>query len=157
GDLTLLQVTGAAPMTAAVLGDSSQVNVGDWVLAVGHPFQLGTTVTSGIVSRRGVTLALPGGKAQTGLFQTDAAINEGSSGGPLVNLAGEVIGINSAIYAPNGAFSGAGFAIPADQVRSFIGSVLGSPAQSAPKWGLGLVALTPSLATDLSYPGSVGV
>jgi S1-C subfamily serine protease len=160
GDLTLLQVsmTDGAPLTAATLGDSAQVAVGDWVLAVGHPFALGTTVTAGIVSRRDVTLALPGGRAQNGLFQTDAAINEGSSGGPLVNVAGEVIGINAAIYAPTGAFSGAGFAIPANQVRAFLSSALGVPAQAAgPRWGLGLVALTPDLATELSFPGSAGV
>jgi serine protease Do len=158
GDLTLLQLTDGGPMPAATLGDSSKVNVGDWVLAVGHPFQLGTTVTAGIVSRRDVTLALPGGRAQAGLFQTDAAINEGSSGGPLVNVAGEVIGINSAIYAPTGAFSGAGFAIPSKQVRDFVSSVLTprTPA-AAPRWGLGLVALTPSLASELAFPGSLGV
>jgi S1-C subfamily serine protease len=132
GDLTLLRVADATPMSAATLGDSSQVNVGDWVLSVGHPFQLGTTVTAGIVSRRDVSLALPGGKAQTGLFQTDAAINEGSSGGPLVNVAGEVVGINSAIYAPTGAFSGAGFAIPSSQVRTFISSVLGGRTTPRP-------------------------
>ena len=158
GDLTLLQVTDGMPVTAATLGDSSRVNVGDWVLAVGHPFQLGTTVTAGIVSRRDVTLALPGGTAQTGLFQTDAAINEGSSGGPLVNVAGEVIGINSAIYAPTGTFSGAGFAIPANQVREFISSVLSPRKQAAPsRWGVGLVALTPDLASELSFRGSLGV
>jgi serine protease Do len=161
GDLTLLQVTDGAPMTAATLGDSSQVAVGDWVLAVGHPFALGTTVTAGIVSRRDVTLALPGGRAQTGLFQTDAAINEGSSGGPLVNVAGEVVGINAAIYAPTGAFSGAGFAIPANQVRAFLSSTLGVPTAAAglgaSRWGLGLVALTPDLASELSFPGAAGV
>jgi serine protease Do len=158
GDLTLLQVTDGAPMTAAAFADSAAVNVGDWVLAVGHPFQLGTTVTAGIVSRRDVSLALPGGRAQTGLFQTDAAINEGSSGGPLVNPAGEVIGINSAIYAPTGAFSGAGFAIPSNQVRAFVSSVLGAKAASAPSgWGLGLVTLTPELAVELSYSGASGV
>jgi serine protease Do len=148
-------------MTAATLGDSSQVGVGDWVLAVGHPFALGTTVTAGIVSRRDVTLALPGGRAQTGLFQTDAAINEGSSGGPLVNVAGDVIGINAAIYAPTGAFSGAGFAIPSNQVRAFLSSTLGASAPAGgagvSRWGLGLVALTPDLASQLSFAGSAGV
>jgi serine protease Do len=164
GDLTLLLVSDGTPMTAAAFGDSSRVNVGDWVLAVGHPFQLGTTVTAGIVSRRDVALALPGGTTQTGLFQTDAAINEGSSGGPLVNVAGEVVGINSAIYAPTGTFSGAGFAIPSNQVRAFVSSVLGAPgpanpppSPSPPKWGIALVTLTPSLASELSFPGSAGV
>jgi serine protease Do len=155
GDLTLLQITDGSPVPPATLADSSTVSVGDWVLAVGHPFQLGTTVTAGIVSRRDVTLALPGGRAQTGLFQTDAAINEGSSGGPLVNTAGEVVGINSAIYAPTGAFSGAGFAIPANQVRTFVASVLGPRvAATQSGWGIGLAELTPALAAELSYAGA---
>ena len=154
GDLALLRVTDGEPMTAATLGDSSRLNIGDWVLAVGHPFQLGLTVTAGILSRRDSTLSMPGGVVQTGLLQTDAAINEGSSGGPLVNIAGEVVGINSAIYAPTGAFSGASFAIPAERVRSFVSSILG-PRRTQQGWGLGLVPLSPTLAARLG--GSQGV
>jgi serine protease Do len=158
GDLALLQVTDGEPLTAATLGDPSRLNIGDWVLAVGHPFQLGLTVTAGIVSRRDASLSMPGGVVQTGLIQTDAAINEGSSGGPLVNVAGEVVGINSAIYAPTGAFSGASFAIPADRVRKFISSILGSPSRVAQQdWGLGLVPLTPALAAQVGFSGSQGV
>ena len=160
GDLALLEVKDGGPMTAATLGDSSRLNVGDWVLAIGHPFQLGMTVTAGILSRRDASLAMPGGAVQTGLLQTDAAINEGSSGGPLVNAAGEVVGINAAIYAPTGAFSGASFAIPADRVKQFVASILGAaPAAPAmrPDWGLELVPLTPALATKLGFVGAQGV
>jgi serine protease Do len=77
-------------------------------------------VTSGIVGRRHGVLSIPGGPQYTELLQTDAPINEGSSGGPLVNLNGEVIGLNTAIYAPTGVFSGAGFAIPSNRVRQFL-------------------------------------
>jgi serine protease Do len=156
GDLALLLVTDGEPMTAATLGDSSRLNIGDWVLAVGHPFQLGLTVTAGILSRRDANLSMPGGVVQTGLLQTDAAINEGSSGGPLVNIAGEVVGINSAIYAPTGAFSGASFAIPAERVRKFVSSILG-PRTTEQGWGLGLVPLSPTLAAQLGFAGSQGV
>jgi S1-C subfamily serine protease len=119
-DLALVYAPAASGSVPAVLGDSEQVQVGDWVLAVGHPFGLGLTVTAGIVGRRHGALTIPGGRQYTGLLQTDAPINEGSSGGPLVNMAGQVIGINTAIYAPTGVFSGAGFAIPANRVRIFL-------------------------------------
>jgi S1-C subfamily serine protease len=99
---------------------------------------------------------MPGGVVQTGLLQTDAAINEGSSGGPLVNIAGEVVGINSAIYAPTGAFSGASFAIPADRARKFVSSILG-PRAAPQGWGLGLVSLSPALAAQVGFAGSLGV
>jgi S1-C subfamily serine protease len=156
GDLALLQVVDDLPFPAAVFGDSSRVSVGEWVLAVGYPFQLGLTVTAGIVSRRDATLTLAGGIQQTGLLQTDAAINEGSSGGPLINSAAEVVGINTAIYAPTGVFSGAGFAIASDRIREFVATILGKRV-AATSWGLGLVTLTPRLATELAFPGSRGV
>lgn len=119
-DLALLQVFGGGPLPAATLADSDQAVVGDWVLAVGHPFGLGLTVTAGIIGRRHGSLGIPGGRQYTGLLQTDAPINEGSSGGPLANLDGQVIGLNTAIYAPTGVFSGAGFAIPSNDVRAFL-------------------------------------
>jgi serine protease Do len=156
GDLALLVISDGEPMTAATLGDSSLLNIGDWVLAVGHPFQLGLTVTAGILSRRDSSLSMPGGVVQTGLLQTDAAINEGSSGGPLVNIAGEVVGINTAIYAPTGAFSGASFAIPAERVRRFVSSIVG-PRATRQGWGLGLVPLSPALAAQFGFVGSEGV
>jgi S1-C subfamily serine protease len=156
GDLALLMVTDGEPLAAATLGDSSRLNIGDWVLAVGHPFQLGLTVTAGILSRRDASLSMPGGVVQTGLLQTDAAINEGSSGGPLVNIVGEVVGINSAIYAPTGAFSGASFAIPAERARKFVSSILG-PRPAPQGWGLGLAALSPALAAQVGFAGSQGV
>ncbi len=162
-DLALIHIADQAPFVSATLGDSSQALVGDWVLALGHPFGLGLTVTAGIIGNRHGRLVMPGGRLQTGLIQTDAPINEGSSGGPLVDEAGRVVGINTAIYAPTGVFSGAGFAIPSDVVRQFLAQALPdaealrAPPEaqaSAPAWGVGLVALTPDLAAQIDYSGS---
>src|SRR5438270_5103251 len=103
------------PLTAARLGDSEKMNVGDWVLAVGSPFDLEATVTAGIVSAKGRTL--PGGRQFQSFIQTDAAINPGNSGGPLVNMNGEVIGINTAIYTQSFGYQGVGFAMPSNVAR----------------------------------------
>jgi serine protease Do len=103
------------PLTAARLGDSEKMNVGDWVLAIGSPFDLEATVTAGIVSAKGRNL--PGGRQFQSFIQTDAAINPGNSGGPLVNMTGEVIGINTAIYTQSFGYQGVGFAMPSNVVR----------------------------------------
>jgi S1-C subfamily serine protease len=158
GDLALVRILDQAPFSPAALGDSEQVQVGDWVLAAGHPFALGLTVTAGIVGQRHATLTSPGGGQYIDLLQTDAPINEGSSGGPLINTDGQVVGLNTAIYSPNGAFSGAGFAIPSNRVRQFLAGSLGSgpPAGGGIAWGVGLVDVTPSLAAGLGYTGPGG-
>lgn len=103
------------PLTAARLGDSEKMSVGDWVLAIGSPFDLEATVTAGIVSAKGRNL--PGGRQFQSFIQTDAAINPGNSGGPLVNLNGEVIGINTAIYTQSFGYQGVGFAMPSNVAR----------------------------------------
>ncbi len=125
-DLALIKVSGAPALPEARLGDSQSVQVGDWVLAFGSPFGLEQTVTQGIISNRRKSLVV-GGVPYGDMLQTDAPINRGSSGGPLVDLNAEVIGINTAIYGPNGVFSGTGFAIPVDRAKAFLarnGSVL---------------------------------
>jgi serine protease Do len=171
-DLAVLKVDGAAPFPAAVLADSSQVEVGDWVLAVGNPFGLSHTVTAGIISARRSSLMISGVQ-YSGLLQTDAPINKGSSGGPLVNLAGEVVGINTAIYAPTGVFNGTGFAIPSNRVARIVARVLegqpGAVAQAAlpvsPEaapapavWlGLGVVDVSAALAAKLALVQPTGV
>lgn len=161
GDLALLKTADSTPFPAATFADSSSVKVGDWVLAVGYPFGLGMTVTAGIVGRRHAALTLPGGQTYSDLLQTDAPINEGSSGGPLVNSAGQVVGLNAAIYAPTGVFAGAGFAIPGNRVRQFVQGVIGTAVaysgRTRATWGFGLVQLTPDLASRLSYPRARGV
>ena len=102
-------------LTAARLGDSDKMTVGDWVLAIGSPFDLEATVTAGIVSAKGRNL--PGGRQFQSFIQTDAAINPGNSGGPLVSMSGEVIGINTAIYTQSFGYQGVGFAMPSNVVR----------------------------------------
>ncbi len=118
-DLTLLKIEGVDDFTPAQLGNSDLVEIGDWVLAFGSPFGMDQTVTDGIVSGKRKTLMIEGIRYEN-MIQTDAPINRGSSGGPLVNLYGDVIGINTAIYAPTGVFSGTGFAIPINQVKRFL-------------------------------------
>jgi len=129
-DLALLKVESRGGLPTVQLADSEQARVGDWVLAVGHPFGLGLTVTAGIIGRRQGQLGIAG-QNYTGLIQTDAPINEGSSGGPLVDLNGQVIGLNTAIYAPTGVFSGAGFAIPSNDVRAFLARNLPQAGRAA--------------------------
>jgi serine protease DegQ len=120
-DLAVLQIPGVA-ITPLPFGDSRALEVGDFVIAIGNPFGLGQTVTSGIVSavsRSGV------GDADLGeLVQTDASINPGNSGGPLINLAGEVVGINTALIGPSGGNVGIGFAVPSNRARAALARVL---------------------------------
>jgi serine protease Do len=116
-DLALIKIDPPKdkPLTAARLGDSDKMTVGDWVLAIGSPFDLEATVTAGIVSAKGRNL--PGGRQFQSFIQTDAAINPGNSGGPLVSMNGEVIGINTAIYTQSFGYQGVGFAMPSNVVR----------------------------------------
>lgn len=125
-DIAVLRIT---PVPSALkslrFGDSNDLEVGDFVLAIGNPFGIGQTVTSGIVSaigRQGVA-----GDGIGDLIQTDASINPGNSGGPLVNLAGEVVGINTALIGPGGGNVGIGFATPANRVRAAMDRMLRSP------------------------------
>ncbi|MEI6437213.1 MAG: trypsin-like peptidase domain-containing protein [Candidatus Omnitrophota bacterium] len=124
-DLAILKITGADVLfPEAKIGDSSWTQVGDYVVAVGSPFGIEQTVTSGIISGNRKSMVIDGVRYKD-LFQTDASINRGSSGGPLVNMKGEVIGINTAIYAPTGVFSGTGFAIPINNCKDFLSANLG--------------------------------
>jgi serine protease Do len=107
-DLALIKIDPESPLTPLPLGDSDRLEVGDWVVAIGNPFGLGNTVTAGIVSAKYRQL---GAGAYDNFIQTDASINPGNSGGPLLNTAGEVIGINSAIFSQSGGSIGIGFAI----------------------------------------------
>ena len=122
-DLALLRVKPDKPLTAVRFGDSEKLRLGEWVVAIGNPFSLGGTVTAGIVSARNRDI---NSGPYDNYIQTDAAINRGNSGGPLFNLDGEVIGINTAIISPSGGSIGIGFAVPSktavaviDQLRQF--------------------------------------
>ncbi|MBF0384292.1 MAG: trypsin-like peptidase domain-containing protein [Candidatus Omnitrophica bacterium] len=122
-DLALVKLRADGPFPEVKLGDSSFSQIGDYVVAVGSPFGIEQTVTSGIISGIRKSILIEGIRYQN-LFQTDAPINRGSSGGPLVDLNGDVIGINTAIYAPTGVFSGTGFAIPINDCKDFLGKAL---------------------------------
>ena len=123
-DLALVKLMADSQFPAATLGDSNTIQVGDFVLAVGSPFGLEHTVTSGIVSDTDRTLNIAG-QTYMDLIQTDASINRGNSGGPLVNMHGEVVGINTAIYSPTEGFTGVGFAIPINHAREILRGVTG--------------------------------
>ena len=116
-DLALLRIEAGRQLTSVPWGSSARARVGSWVLAAGNPFGLGGSVTSGIISARGREI---GAGPFDDFIQTDAAINPGNSGGPVFNMAGEVIGISTAIYSPSGANAGIGFATPADLARPVI-------------------------------------
>ncbi len=122
-DIAVLKIDAGGPLPAAVLGDSDMIRVAEKVMAVGAPFGLEQTVTAGIISDDSRDLVI-GYQAYSDMIQTDAAINRGNSGGPLVNIKGEVIGITTAIYAPTGVFLGVGFAIPINKVKPIVKDAL---------------------------------
>jgi serine protease Do len=128
-DLGLLKIRSNEVFPAAILGHSDMVKVGDFVFAIGSPFGFSRTVTMGIVSSHRRQININGIKYPD-MIQTDAAINEGNDGGPLVNIRGEVIGINMACFMPDKQFSGIGFAIPISDAIAFIDAhILSQPAQ----------------------------
>jgi len=125
-DLAVIKIDAGKPLHTAELGDSDSMRVGDWVLAIGSPFDLDSTVTAGIVSAKGRDIE-GGTQGQFKRFlQTDAAINPGNSGGPLVNLAAQVIGINTAIATRRGSYDGVGFAIPSNTARKVYNAIVTS-------------------------------
>jgi serine protease Do len=121
-DLALLQVKTKRKLTAVHFGESDLERAGDWVVAIGNPFGLGGTVTLGIVSARSRAIGNDDG-IYDDFIQTDASINRGNSGGPLFNLKGEVIGINTAIFSPSGGSIGIGFSIPSDLANTIVGQL----------------------------------
>lgn len=120
-DLAVLRVTADHPLPTVPLGDSSKAEVGDWVIAIGNPFGLGGSVSAGIISARNRDIS--SGRYDQ-FIQTDAAINRGNSGGPLFDMDGEVIGVNSAILSPSGGSVGIGFAIPSNLVSEIVEELL---------------------------------
>lgn len=116
-DLAVLKIESAHKLPTIAWGDSDKLKLGDQIVAIGNPFGIGTTVTSGIVSARGRDLH---SGPYDDFIQIDAPINHGNSGGPLVDLDGKVVGINTAIYSPNGGSVGVGFAIPSDQAKVIV-------------------------------------
>jgi serine protease Do len=149
-DLAVLKIDGGSKFPFLPLGDSSTVQVGDWVIAVGSPFGLQATVTSGIVSAKARHI---GAGPYDDFLQTDAAINPGNSGGPLVNMRGEVIGINTAIVRGG---SGIGFAIPAEMAKR-VATQLAENGKVTRGWlGVSMQPLTPDLAASFGTQGKKG-
>jgi len=135
-DLAVIKVDANRSLPAAKLGNSDGMQVGDWVLAIGSPFDLSETVTAGIVSAKGRDI-VPGRQFQT-FIQTDAAINPGNSGGPLVNMNGEVIGINTAILSDTNAYAGVGFALPSKTVVEVYNQLTG-PEHRVARGSIGIM------------------
>jgi S1-C subfamily serine protease len=157
-DVALLKVT--APSSALVplpLGDSSTLQVGDGVVAIGNPFGLDRSATSGIVSALNREITSPNGFGINGVIQTDAAINHGNSGGPLLNLQGQVVGINSQI-ADSGvdANVGVGFTIPIDTVKQITRDLAASGSISHAYLGVQLAPVDPTIAAEAKLPVSHG-
>jgi serine protease Do len=147
-DVAVLQVQNPAGLKALAFGDSDALEVGDFVLAIGNPFGLGQTVTSGLVSALGRTGL--GKQGYEDFIQTDAAINPGNSGGALVSLRGELVGINSAIISPGGGNVGIGFAIPVNMARKVMEQIIVSGRVERGRIGISLKDLHPSLNKGLN-------
>jgi Do/DeqQ family serine protease len=146
-DVAVLQVPGAG-LTAVPFGDSDRLQVGDFVVAIGNPFGLGQTVTSGIVSALGRSgLGIEG---YEDFIQTDASINPGNSGGPLVDLRGQLVGINTAILAPSGGNVGIGFAVPINMARRVMDQLLHYGEVKRGRIGVSIQDLTPDLAQAMN-------
>jgi serine protease Do len=152
-DLALLKIESPTPLPTVSFGDSDAIRVGDWVLAVGNPFGLGGTVTSGIVSARGRDL---NSSAFDDFLQIDASINQGNSGGPTFSMAGEVIGINTAIFSPNGGSVGIGFAIPSNLAKPIIATLREKGSIERGWLGVQIQGVTPDIAAAVGLDKPAG-
>jgi serine protease Do len=151
-DLALLKVE-ATGLPVIPFGDSSQLQVGEAVMAIGNPFGLEQTVTTGIVSATGRVI---GQGPYDDFIQTDASINPGNSGGPLINPRGQVVGINNAIFSQSGGSVGIGFAIPINQVKPVVTQLAASGKVTRGWLGVSIQPLTPELAKGFQLSGSGG-
>ncbi|MFE5317563.1 S1C family serine protease [Paenibacillus sp. NPDC056579] len=158
-DLAVLKIEGDQPFPTLPIGNSDDVQVGDWVVAIGNPYDFDYTVTSGVISAKERPISIPDSKGTRNykhLFQTDTAINPGNSGGPLLNMNGEVIGINTAVSADA---QGIGFAIPTSTISSVLENLKNNvsiPKEPSPYIGVGVQEVTEDLAKDLNLPNTKG-
>lgn len=152
-DIALLRVEGVHNLPTVAFGDDRRLRVGDWVVAVGNPFGLASTVTAGIVSSIGRDI---GSGPYTDYIQLDAPINQGNSGGPTFDLSGRVIGMNTAIFSPSGGSVGIGFAIPSSTVRAVVEQLKSTGAVARGWLGVSIQPLTPELATGFGIPNAKG-
>jgi Do/DeqQ family serine protease len=155
-DLAVLKIESPEPFPVIAIGDSDALQIGDLVLAIGNPFGVGQTTTSGIVSALARTHV---GVSDFGFFiQTDAAINPGNSGGALINMSGQLVGINTAIFSRSGGSIGIGFAIPSNMVRAVVESARnGNDFFERPYIGASFEAVTPQIAESLGMARPTGV
>jgi serine protease Do len=149
-DLAVVKIA-ASGLRALPLADSSHARVGDVVLAVGNPLGVGQTVTSGIISAKGRTTG-EGGDSYQDFIQTDAPINQGNSGGALVNLQGQLLGINSQIVSPTGGSVGLGFAIPSNMARTVMDQLIANGRVRRAKLGVTVQPVTAGIASSLNLP-----
>jgi len=157
-DVAVIKVSApSSELTPLQLGDSSTIQVGDQVVAIGSPLGLDETVTSGIVSALNRTITSPNQFAINGAIQTDAAINHGNSGGPLLNQSGQVIGINSQIESDSGGNDGIGFAVPSNTVESVVSQILATGKVEHAYLGVGIATITEALSSQLGLPAGVEV
>jgi serine protease Do len=154
-DIALLKVKTDKPLTAASWGDSDASRVGDWVLAIGNPIGLGGSVTAGILSARQRDI---NAGPYDDFLQTDASINRGNSGGPMFNMDGQVIGINTAIYSPSGGSIGIGFAIPSTLAKAVVAQLQNEPDHNVHRGWLGvrIQAVTDEIAESLGLDKAKG-
>ena len=158
-DIAVLRIKGAEgrALTPLELGDSGSVRVGDAVVAIGNPFGLERTVTAGIVSALQREITAPNGFAIDEVIQTDAAINHGNSGGPLLNADGKVIGVNSQIESDSGGNVGIGFAVPIDMVKDVVSQLLEHGKVEHAYVGVQMATITHELAANVRLPVDHGV
>jgi S1-C subfamily serine protease len=151
-DLAVLQITApASKLQPIAVGESTNLLVGQKVFAIGNPFGLDQTLTTGVVSALGREITAVTGRTIHDVIQTDAAINPGNSGGPLLDSAGRLIGVNTAIYSPSGASSGIGFAVPVGEVNRVVPQIISKGKVLRP--GLGVTLANRSLTRDLGLEG----
>lgn len=151
-DVAVLQIGApAAKLHPLAIGESGNLLVGQKVFAIGNPFGLDQTLTTGVVSALGREIRATNGRAIKDVIQTDAAINPGNSGGPLLDSAGRLIGVNTAIYSPSGASSGIGFAVPVGEVNRVVPQIIAHGRVVRP--GLGVSLAPPALAQELGVEG----
>jgi serine protease Do len=153
-DLAVLRLDTNETLPAARFGDSDELEIGDWVLAIGNPFELEQTVSAGIISGKGRSLDAV---RRARFLQTDAAINPGNSGGPLVNLNGEVVGINTAIFSRTGGNQGIGFAIPGNLAKWVVPQLMKEGKVARAYLGVSIVDLDAESAKELGVPLGAGV